>query len=156
MSIVIKLLKNNEEAIPALAKIWYEVLGKPWIPGASIPKTEAEYQDHINADSFPLTLTAYDGELPVGMCSLRENDGIREDLSPWLGSLVIDKAYQGRGIGKMLIKAAVDKARAMGVEKLYLFVLDHSLVDYYGGFGWKVSGLEDFRGQAVVMMERVL
>ena len=35
------------------------------------------------------TDVALDGDLTVGMCSLSESSGIRPDLTPWLGSLVV-------------------------------------------------------------------
>ena len=39
------------------------------------------------------------------MCSLRGNDGIRPDLTPWLGSLVVHPDYQKQGVGRRLIDA---------------------------------------------------
>ena len=37
----IDLLKNHPDAIPALANIWYEVLGKIWFPELTIQQTES-------------------------------------------------------------------------------------------------------------------
>lgn len=48
------------------------------------------------------------------MCSLRVNDGIRPDLTPWLGSLVVDPKYQKQGIGKMLVDEMKEKAKKLG------------------------------------------
>jgi N-acetylglutamate synthase-like GNAT family acetyltransferase len=39
---------------------------------------------------------------------------------PWLGSLIVDKGNQGRGIGALLIDATKNKAKDMGFDKLYL------------------------------------
>lgn len=156
MNIEIKLLKDHQEAIPALAKIWYEVLGSSWIPDANPQKAEKNYADHINSDCLPLTLVAFDKDKPIGMCSLRDNDGIRADLAPWFGSLVIDQAYQRQGIGRMLINAAIDKAKAMGIKNLYLFILNHELESYYASLGWKRQSMENFRGIPVIMMEKII
>ncbi len=38
----------------------------------------------------------------VGMVSLRNNDGIRRDLTPWLGSLVVNPAYRQRNVGNTI------------------------------------------------------
>jgi len=56
------------------------------------------------------------------MCSLRENDGIRPDITPWLGSLVVDPKYQRQGIGNMLIDTTLLKARSF-VLKSYTCLL---------------------------------
>lgn len=153
MTIEIKLLQNHPEAIPALAKIWYEVLGATWIPEASIAKAQVEYANHTNENCLPLTFVAFDNNKPIAMCSLRNNDGIREDLSPWLGSLVVDKNYQRLGIGKKLMRVAIQKARDLNLEKLHLFILNHDLIHYYANLGWKKVSMESFKGHSVIMME---
>jgi hypothetical protein len=68
--IKIELLKQHSIAIPALAKMWYELLGKIWVPDVSIELVESRFHDHLNDDVLPLTLVAFDGQKPVGMCSL--------------------------------------------------------------------------------------
>jgi GNAT superfamily N-acetyltransferase len=156
MAIEIDFLKNQPHAIPALASIWYEVLGSIWIPNATIQKAEQDYADHSNSDCLPLTLVAMDNNIPIGMCSLRENDGIRPDLTPWLGSLVIDKDYQGQGIGKTLLGSALNKAKSLGIEKIYLFILNHDLIGYYASLGWDIVGLDVFKGQSVMIMKKDL
>ncbi len=46
--ITIDLLKNNTDAIPALAKIWHEVLGKIWMPEIEIEDIESLYYEKLN------------------------------------------------------------------------------------------------------------
>ena len=67
--IKIDLLKNNPHAVPAIANIWYEVLGKIWMP---------------------ITYIALHGAagIPVGACKLELNGGIRPDLTSWIWSLI--------------------------------------------------------------------
>ena len=84
--IKVDILKNHPNTIPALAHIWHEVLGKIWVPDVSVERVIARFADHLSDKSLPITFVALDGDVPVGMCSLRENDGIRPDLTPWLGS----------------------------------------------------------------------
>ena len=102
---------------------------------------------------MPITFVALDGDLPVGMCSLRENDGIRPDLTPWLGSLVVDPKYQKQGIGKMLIDVTVLKAKELGFEKLYLFAFDPTIPEYYERLGWRKIGMDEFKSHPVTVME---
>ncbi len=150
--IIIDLLKNHSETIPQLASIWYEVLGKIWIPDIPMDDVIQRFSKHLNDESLPLTFVAFDQNKPVGMCSLRENDGIRPDLTPWLGSLVIDTKYQRQGIGKSLINISKDKAKNMGYTKLYLFAIDSSIPNYYSNLGWSKIGIDELKGYPVTLM----
>ena len=84
--ITIDFLKNHPRCIQQLAKIWHEVLGKIWAPETTIELVIKRFSDHLNEHDLPITFVALDGAKPVGMCSLRQNDGIRSDLFPvaWL------------------------------------------------------------------------
>lgn len=135
-AVTIKFLKDRQDCIPVLADIWCDVLGKIWLPDVPKNRIVENLKLHLNIDSLPLTLVAFEGDIPVGMCSLRANDGIRPDLMPWLGSLVVSAEHQHKGIGSKLIQSTVDKARQMGFEKLYLFAFDKTIPEYYQQLGW--------------------
>ena len=151
--IKIDLLKNYPQAILALAHIWHEVLGKIWMPDVPVEHVIARFADHLNDQYLPITFVALDGDIPVGMCSLRKNDGIHPDLTPWLGSLVIGPKYQKQGIGKMLIDVTLLKAKERGFEKLYLFAFDSTIPAYYERLGWKKIGMDEFKSHHVTVME---
>lgn len=151
--IKIELLKNHPNTIPAVAHIWHEVLGKIWVPDVPVERVITRFADHLNDQALPITFIALDGDLPVGMGSLRENDGIRPNLTPWLGSLVVDPKYQKQGIGKMLIDVTVLKAKELGFEKLYLFTVDPTTPEYYKRLGWKQIGMDEFKYHPVTVME---
>ncbi len=151
--IKIDLLKNHPNTIPALANIWHEVLGKIWVPDVPVERVITRLEESRNDQALPITFVALDGDLPVGMCSLRKNDGIRPDLIPWLGSLVVDPKYQRQGIGNMLIDVTVLKAKEFGFEKLYLFAFDPTIPKYYEHLGWKKIGMDEFKSHPVTVME---
>ncbi len=154
--IKIDLLKNHPNTIPALADIWHEVLGKIWVPDIPIERVITRLKESRNDQALPITFVALDGDLPVGMCSLRENDGIRPDLTPWLGSLVVDPKYQKQGIGKMLIDVTVLKAKELKFKKLYLFAFDPTIPKYYERLGCKKIGMDEFKSHPVTVMRRAL
>jgi GNAT superfamily N-acetyltransferase len=110
----------------------------------------------LNDQVLPITFVALDADLPLGMCSLRENDGIRPDLTPWLGSLVVDPKYQKQGIGKMLADITLLKAKELGFEKLYLFAFDPTIPEYYERLGWKKICIDEFKSHLVTVMRREL
>ena len=149
----IALLKHHPDKIPALAAMWYELLGRIWVPDVTIERVETRFHQHLNDDTLPLTLVALENNKPVGMCSLRSNDGIRPDLTPWLGSLIVDKPEQGRGIARLLIDATKDKAKTMGHETLYLLTFDPTLPDYYCSLGWKHIGMDSLLSHDVTVMK---
>ena len=97
MHIKIAYLKDHPDKIPALANLWHKVLGSIWAPDITIERVEQRFREHLNNNLLPMTFVAFDGNKLVGSVSLRESDGIRPDLMPWLGSLIVDKSYQKAG-----------------------------------------------------------
>ena len=154
--IKIDLLKNHPDCIPELAAIWHQVLGRIWVPDISVERVIARFQEHLNANKLPLTFVAFCDDKPVGMCSLRDNDGIRPDLAPWLGSLVVHPDYQREGIALRLINAMKQKAKQLGFSQLYLFAFDPTLPNYYSKLGWNVVGRDTFKEHEVTVMEIAL
>ncbi len=130
--------------------------GSIWVPDISIERVEQRFHDHLSDTLLPITFVAFDEDKLVGGVSLRGNDGIRPDLTPWLGSLVVDSTYQKRGIGKLLIDVTKQKARELNFEKLYLFAFDPTLPAYYARYGFNKLGMDDFRGHPVHVMEATL
>lgn len=153
--IIIDLLKNYPAGIPKCAEIWHEVLGKIWMPEIGIEEIESLYYEELKQD-MPLTYIALDDEIPVGSCTLELNSGIRPDLGPWIGDLVVAPKYQKQGIGKMLLDATTSKAAELGICKLYLFTFDPTIPEYYTKLGWKKIGRDEFKLKPVILMEVVL
>ena len=82
-----------------------------------------------------------DGE-PIGfVCVERQPD------SAWgvlLDNLHALPGYQGIGVGKLLMRAAEDWARAQGEVQLYLYVLEGNTraIGFYERQGWRFVGAE--------------
>jgi GNAT superfamily N-acetyltransferase len=153
--IKIELLKNHSQSIPRLANIWREVLGKIWMPEIEIEEIESLYHEELKHD-MPLTYVALYDETPVGSCTLELNGGIRPDIEPWIGDLVVDRNYQKQGIGKLLLNKAIEKAKQLNFKKLYLFTFDPSIPSYYEKLGWKKIGIDEFNSHPVTLMEVTL
>jgi GNAT superfamily N-acetyltransferase len=151
--IQIDLLKKHPHAIPALASIWCEVLGKIWMPEVGIEESKSLYYEELK-QNMPLTYTALYDEIPVGSCTLELHGGIRPDLKPWIGDLVITPNYQNKGIGKMLLDTTIKKAKELGFDKIYLFTFDPTIPKYYHHLGWKTIGMDEFKSKPVTVMER--
>jgi GNAT superfamily N-acetyltransferase len=154
--ITIDYLKNHPQHIPALAKMWADTIGQRWVPHISIEDAIARFQTHLNSDELPLTLIALKDGIPMGMCSLRSSDGVRDDLTPWLGSLVVDPMHQNKGIGKLLINAIKTEAKNRGYQHLYLFTFDPALPKYYRLSGWTMFATDEFHTHPITIMEATL
>ena len=87
------------------------------------------------------------------MCSLRQYDDIWPDLTPWLGSLVVDLQHRKKGVGTHLIRAIQEKAKSLGYNALYLFTLKLMLPAYYIHRGWTFIGTKTLRGHTATIMK---
>lgn len=149
----IKLLADCPEHIPALSELWLEELGRKWIPNASVERASNSFKEHLNINELPQTLVMLDGDTPIGTVSLRDNDGIREDLTPWLGTLIVHPDYRRQGVGETLIEAIKLRCQSLGFDKLYLFVLDPVLPQWYQKLGWKEIARDMYHIHKVTVME---
>jgi len=149
----IKLLADCPEYISPLAYLWFNELGKAWIPNASVERAKETYRTHANKDIMPMTFVAIYENKPIAMASLREDDGIGNHFSPYLGSLIVHPDYRRRGIGELLINLVKQQAKVMGHDKLYLIALDPTLPNWYTRLGWKYIGMDKLYHHPVTVME---
>jgi predicted N-acetyltransferase YhbS len=148
----IKLLTDCQEHIPALARLWYEEISRHWAPNASIEKAKQKLIDHLNSNNMPMAYVAIrDGEA-VGMACLRETDGIRPGVAPWLGSLVVSPEYRGYKVGDALINAVKDQAKTFGHQILYLLAFDPTIPKWYARLGWANIGDDELFDHRVAVM----
>ena len=150
--IEIKLLAECQEYIPQLAVLWYKEISRHWVSNASIDRAEQNLIMHLNLNLMPLTFVALYQEKPIGMVSLRENDGIRPDLTPWLGSLVVDPDHRRCKLGEKLIEVVKNQAKIFGYDKLYLLAFDKTISTWYSKLGWVGVGSDQLFGHPVDVM----
>jgi len=71
-------------------------------------------------DNLQTFVVAVEGDRVVGCCAL---EVVWADLAE-VKSLAVDAACQSRGMGRALVTAAVDKARELGVAKVFALTLE--------------------------------
>ncbi len=152
MSIKIDYLINHPEHLPVLASWMFKTWGH-LNPQSSLEKAEHKLTTHLNAVNMPLTFIALQNDEPVGMCSLRQNDGIKEELTPWLASLFVLPQFRGQGIGEKLVQMVIKKAHTFGYDTLYLFAFDSSLSSWYEKLGWKMIDTDSLNEHQVTVMK---
>lgn len=154
--IKIDFLKNHSDAIPELAHIWHDVLGKIWFPELTIQEIELLTYDELNHPDETTSFVAIYDEIPVGFCTFKLKEEFCPDLGPWLADVVVNTKYQKQGIGKMLVDVAVRQAKERGFKKLYLFAFDPTMPEYYERLGWRKIGMDEFKSYPVMVMEMEL
>lgn len=148
----IKLLADCQEYILQLAELWYEEISKHWVPNASIERAKNSLKNHLNRDELPQTLVAIQNNEPIGMASLRINDGLSSTYTPWLGSLVVNPVCQNKGIGAQLIDSIKAKARTIGYRQLFLLAFDSTIPNWYEKLGWKFVEMDKLFDHPVTVM----
>lgn len=151
-NIEIKLLADCEKHISSLANLWYEEISRHWAPNASIEKAQQKLVDHLNSDSMPMAYVAICGDEAIGMACLRETDGIRPGITPWLGSLVVSPKLRGNKVGEALINRVKEQAKNLGHSILYLLAFDPTIPNWYARLGWKHIGDDELFGHRVSVM----
>ena len=151
-NIEIKLLTDCEEHIPALAKLWHEEISQHWVPDASIEKAKKRLIAHLNKEAIPMAMVALQDGSPVGMVCLRETDGIRPGVTPWLGSLVVNPKFRGQKVGERLINTVKEKAAELGYQILYLLAFNPTIPNWYEKLGWNRMSDDELFGHRVAVM----
>jgi len=141
---VIDYLSQHPEFVaplaPEIAAHWGKIL-----PEETVTSRTAKLEAHLNRDVLPIAWVAHADGVVLGTAALRRYDlEGREDLSPWLGGVFVREAFRGRGIAAALCEEAEAKAWSLGIEKLYLFTIDHQAL--YTRLGWKNFERATWRG----------
>ncbi|PWW11683.1 GNAT family N-acetyltransferase [Mangrovibacter plantisponsor] len=108
------------------------------------------YQEIVNTgDVWVLT---NQGEV-IGLIVLH-----RESNYVSVGSLAIDKMYQGKGLGKKLLVHAELHARNQNVNELRLYTNEkmHENLQIYSKLGWQEYGRAEQNGYKRVFMRKIL
>lgn len=113
----------------------------------------AEYRAARDDGPLPVTLVAVEAGHLLGTVSLVVNDlPGREDLNPWLASLLVVPDARGRGVGQALVRAAEAHLRDRGFVTAYLFT--ESAGKFFEKLGWRVLGPGSSHGSPVTLYER--
>lgn len=150
----IHLLADHPEHVPVLAE-WFHAEWGHTVAWGTVPGFAEKLRTHLNRDALPLALVALEGAAPVGTASLRAAEmASRPELTPWLGGMYVREDTRGRGVGAALVRAAEDRARALGFREMYLFATDREA--FYRALGWSALGPAVHHGERVVLMRTEL
>jgi GNAT superfamily N-acetyltransferase len=153
MQIDFTLLADRPEALPIVARWYFDQWGRPG-PWETLASTEESLANYLNRDRIPLMILAVENERVAGAAQLklREMD-IYPDKEHWLGGVFVAPEYRGRQIASRLAERIADVAGTLGVRRLHLQTLrfDGGL---YAKLGWRPQERVTYKGREVLVMER--
>lgn len=154
MDVQIKYLAEKPEAIDIIARWLYDEF-QYLVPGKSIDDVEELLHDRLNRDKLPLAIVALRDDEILGTVSLKISDmDIRDNLSPWMAGLYVDKKYRNNGIGTLLVKSIQEIARQFAYKELFLYTPGAS--DFYKRTGWMTIEELTYKSKDVVIMNYAL
>ncbi len=111
-------------------------------------------REHLSrAEPLPCALLAVDepdGRYRGSALVIPNDLDERPDLTPWLAALWVDEDARERGIGALLVEAAISAAADAGVSCLYL-ASRRGREAFYGKRGWRLLETEVGRHRLSVM-----
>jgi predicted N-acetyltransferase YhbS len=154
MNVEIKYLAEKPEAIDIISRWLYDEFGF-LIPGKTVDNVKESLQARLNHDILPLSIVAMDNDAVIGTASLKISDmDIRDDLTPWLAGLYVDKTQRNKGVGTLLVKSIQEIARQFGYEALFLYTPGAS--GFYERIGWRALEELTYKSKDVVIMNYAL
>ena len=135
---LIDYLAEHKELIPEIADLTYS----QWtdlFQAAGIDKDKLKelLAERATTDRLPITLVAISDGVLIGTGSIKISEpGTKVGLSPWLAGMYVKESYRGTGVGALIVQALEAKAKALGVDALYLSV--GTAERFYRRLGWTV------------------
>jgi ribosomal protein S18 acetylase RimI-like enzyme len=114
--------------------------------------------DRLSAHPTTLVFLALDEDLPVGIATCFagfSTFSARPVIN--IHDLHVAATHQRRGLGRRLLEAVEDKARALGCSKLTLEVQEHNhaALALYGRLGFRDGQYEEHAGRVLFREKRL-
>jgi|SRR5579872_273119 len=120
-------------------------------PGGSADEWTARLRTFTSRDRIPTMFVALEGQDLLGSVTLNEHDmSTHHDLTPWLSGVYVKPDARGRGVASALVRHAMDRAAAIGIDRLYLYT--RSARGLYETLGWRTIAADEYEGRLVHIM----
>jgi GNAT superfamily N-acetyltransferase len=144
----IGFLADHPECRPTLTA-WYLREWPELFDAHHTPRHEMD--GAMNRHTLDCTLLGFAHGRLAASAALLTNDVLPfPDYSPWLGTVVVDPALRGRGLGREIVAAAVTHAALIGLANLHLWTPHHRA--FYEKLGWHFVRDYALHGQAVSIL----
>ncbi len=110
---------------------------------------------HAAFDRVPYTVVAVADGVPVGSCSVIENDcAHRPQYTPWVAAVYVAPAHRNRGVASAILQEAARIASRAGITGLYIDCLGLT-APVYERNGWTILEREVGDKESVVMLREL-
>ncbi len=157
MSLSFAYLADRPEAVPQIARWWFDQWGHHHPPGDSVEALTSRVLNLLSRDRLPIQIVAILENRIVGVAALKLHELF--DLYPekdfWLGSVYVAPEFRGRGIASALSMKIVEIAKSQGIRSLHLQTesLDGGL---YAKLGWQKLEQINYKGYDALVMVKQL
>ena len=153
MNIAVDYLTDHPDLIPEVSRWLLDEWGDR-SPLGTVEGMGGDLRDRVQRDALPLALLAHENNAPVGTVSLKIREvEIRPRYEHWLGTLFVPESRRRMGIGSLLVGAAVDEARRLGINELYLYTRRLETQRLYQQLGWAEVEWLEYRGRPAIIMK---
>ena len=130
-------------------RYWYELT-----PEVDLDEWYLFYRQCVETrgTQIPVTLVGLDDGEVFGAVTIVAEDDIQDfpEYSPWIAGLIVGEQYRGRDLGLVLMDAALEKARLLGYQAIYLWTDSRS--EWYRAQGWsEVCRMRYSKVEATIM-----
>jgi len=148
--ITIYLLQDKPEFIDKISEVnfntWIEFYQNNKYEDITSVEEYKEYLEeiHMNTNKIPIMIVAVDDDKYVGNVSLIDDDFpeiVRDRV--WITELYVEPEYRNKGVGKLLIQAALDSAKDCKLKEVYLACFE-DLIFYYKKLNFNYTGNQIF------------
>lgn len=129
---IVNLLDDKKYLEEVSEWIW-----KEWSEKKGAKKEDVLYRSKhsLGYNQVPQMYIAKYNEEVIGVVSIWRNDlTARQDLYPWMATLIIKPEYRNKGVGKKLQEKCIEECRRLKYDNLYLIT---ELENYYEKTGWE-------------------
>ena len=107
---------------------------------------------HVVRDQVPFTVVALADNVPVGSCSVIENDCVhRPHYAPWVAAVYVRPELRNTGVASAILQEAAKIATRSGIAGLYIDCLAKT-APVYEKNGWVIYEREVGDKDSVVML----
>jgi GNAT superfamily N-acetyltransferase len=149
----IETVADHLDLVPTIARWHWEEWGHA-DPDGSLAAWTAGLRRRTRRNQVPTTFVAFEAGTPVGSVTLVENDmpdrAEFAELTPWVAGTYVVESARGRGVGTALMHHAVEEARRMDLERLYLYT--STAETFYEKLGWTTIARAQYEGDDVAVM----
>jgi N-acetylglutamate synthase-like GNAT family acetyltransferase len=148
----IDYLARHEHHLPLIAE-WQLAEFGYLNPADTLEGRMTRLGNALQTSALPMAFVARseEGEL-LGAASILASTVTYKHLSPWLSSVFVPSVFRGHGIASALSLRAVEEARRLGFDTLYLFTPRNESL--YARLGWRTMDVTTHKDTRLTIMSR--